>query len=276
MREKYFKSSLPWILVGLSIVLGFRFFGPFQSFQYDVPQWGQWPSLETPWLYAILHLVSFLPVFLLSFDKKVHYYTRWKTMAFPVLGVALCFIAWDVVFTHWKVWGFNDRYLSGWHLLGLPWEEWLFFFTIPFASIFIYECLRAYLPASFLPLREKWISIGLVLLLVGMALAFYSRIYTSVTCLLTAAFLVWHLLFEKGNWRPWFYLSFIVTLIPFQLIDGILTGGFTEQPVVLYNPEDFSGWRLMSIPVEDAIYGMLLLMSIVTFYERRLSRQGGR
>ena len=274
MRIKRVTFCLPWLLVGTSIVLGLCFYGPFQSFQYEVPRWGQWPTLETPWLYALLHLVSFLPVFLLSFDRKVHYYMRWKAMAIPVLVVACFFIAWDVVFTHWKVWGFNDQYLSGWHLLGLPWEEWLFFFTIPFASIFIYECLRAYLPLSFLPLREKWISIGLIVLFSGMAIAFYSRIYTSVTCLLTAAFLIWHLLYEDGSWRPRFYLAFLLTMIPFQIIDGILTGGFTEQPVVLYNPQDFSGWRIVSIPVEDAIYGLLLLMAIVTLYERRRSRQG--
>ena len=59
-----------------------------------------------------------------------------------------------------------------------------------------------------------------------------------------------------------------MSLIPFLLINGFLTGSFTQEPVVIYNPDEILGIRILNIPVEDSIYNMLMLLIVVFFYER--------
>ena len=62
-----------------------------------------------------------------------------------------------------------------------------------------------------------------------------------------------------------FLLTYVVCFIPFLIVNGILTGGFTKNPVVWYNENEIIGWRIGTIPIEDSIYNMLLLV-LVTFF----------
>lgn len=226
----------------------------------DVPLVAQIGAFETQWLYFGIHLFSFIPVFLLSFDKKVHYYTSWKHLFPAILLIAIPFILWDIIFTTWQVWGFNEKYHQILTVFGLPIEEILFFVVIPFSSIFIYQCLRYYFPRDILAPIDKWISVGLGVLLILVGILYWNRIYTSTTFLLTGAFMVVHYLYFENTYRTKFYLSYLITWGPFLLVDGVLTGGYTEQPIVIYHPEEFLNLRITSVPFEDSIYGLLLLM----------------
>jgi lycopene cyclase domain-containing protein len=61
---------------------------------------------------------------------------------------------------------------------------------------------------------------------------------------------------------PWlnkFYFSYLVLLIPFTIVNGILTGTGLEEPVVWYNDLENMGFRILTIPFEDVFYGMLLI-----------------
>lgn len=245
----------------------------FIGFDYNPPKFAAVRPFETSWLYALLHIASVGPVFALSFDRKVHYYSRWKDLFPAILLVALFFIGWDIVFTSWQVWGFHSAYLTGPAFFGLPWEEVVFFLTVPFSSLFIYECLNAYITKDYLRRIERQITIGLIVALSAFGILYYDRIYTTTTCLLTASFLIWHLLRQPGIWRGRFYLAWLVSWIPFLLVDGVLTGGFTNEPIVLYHPPEFSGWRIVSIPIEDSLYSLLMLMGITTIYEYRKERR---
>ena len=61
-----------------------------------------------------------------------------------------------------------------------------------------------------------------------------------------------------------FLLAYLIILIPFLLVNGLLTA----IPVVLYNDSENLGIRLYTIPIEDIFYGMLLIMMNVIGYER--------
>lgn len=227
------------------------------------------PQLETTYLYLLLHLVTVIPVFALSFDRRVHYYTHWRRLALPILLPGLVFIAWDAAFTYMGVWGFNESYFTGLKILQLPIEEWLFFVTIPFACVFIYECLRYYVPSDPLRKLEPLITPSLIVFFVVMAIANWARIYTATTSIFAAGVIFYFYRYGNPAWRSRFYLAFIISLLPFLLINGALTGAFTQAPVVVYHPEAFMGIRITTIPVEDSLYGFALLFWIVALYEER-------
>jgi lycopene cyclase domain-containing protein len=46
-------------------------------------------------------------------------------------------------------------------------------------------------------------------------------------------------------------------------VNGILTA----MPVLIYNDAENMGIRLYTIPLEDAFYGMLNVLQVVTVYE---------
>jgi lycopene cyclase domain-containing protein len=62
-------------------------------------------------------------------------------------------------------------------------------------------------------------------------------------------------------------LAYLVILLPFFIVNGILTGTGLEEPVVWYNDNENMGVRLFTIPVEDTIYGFLLIGLNITLYE---------
>lgn len=240
---------------------------PLNSFELLVPKLLQLDFLETQQHYWWLMLVTIIPVALLSYDKKVHYYTHWPTLFPAIIIIGLWFIGWDAVFTAVGIWGFNPHYHQASNWLGLPAEEWTFFFAVPFASYFIHVCLKSYWPNDTLAKWDRPISLGLGGVMLLMAALNWDKSYTAITMLLTGVFLIGHYFSFSNDYRTLFYRSFVVILLPFLIIDGSLTGWFTREPIVLYHPQEYLGIRLGSAPVEDAIYGFLLILLIATLKE---------
>jgi lycopene cyclase domain-containing protein len=60
-----------------------------------------------------------------------------------------------------------------------------------------------------------------------------------------------------------FYVAYFVHLIPFLLVNGVLTA----LPVVWYNNNYNLGVRLTTIPIEDTMYSMLMLLLTISVYE---------
>lgn len=218
-------------------------------------------------LYLWLNVLSFAGPFLLSFDKKVHFYTHWKTLFPAILIVGAGFIAWDIYFTENGIWGFNPDYLSGITIVNLPIEECLFFFTVPYACVFIYEVMKAYFP-KFRPAQlAYWFSLMFTITAVSLALMFSQNWYTFYA-LLGAGLLNWIIYFGwTPKWYPYFVISFFITMIPFLIVNGILTGAATPEPVVWYNENHIMGPRIVTIPVEDIFYNFFMLFPIVGIHE---------
>jgi lycopene cyclase domain-containing protein len=66
--------------------------------------------------------------------------------------------------------------------------------------------------------------------------------------------------FDKSKTINAFYFTFLVILIPFVLVNGILTGSFIDGEVVWYNNEENLGIRIFTIPIEDFSYGFSLIL----------------
>ncbi len=230
--------------------------------------------METKYLYLFINLFTISLPFLLSFDKKVHYYKRWHFLFPSIIIVAAVFIIWDVIFTAYGIWGFNSRYLVGFDIFNLPIEEWLFFITVPYASVFIYDCIKYYFPNWKTSNTGNIIAVFLGIILAIFALLNLGKHYTYIT-FITLAFILFLLSISKADYLGRFFASYIIVLVPFLLVNGILTGSLTSEPVVWYNDNFNLDLRILTIPVEDVFYGMLLILGNVAIYEylQKRSRQ---
>lgn len=206
---------------------------------------------------------AFFPV-LFSFEKQIHFVARWKYLPLSIGLPAVFFIIWDVWFTKMGVWWFSEKYTLGLRLLGLPFEEWLFFIVVPFCSLFIYENVKFFLKkVNFNDKMSEllWIAASLFMLIAVISTQY---MYTFWNFTFTTIFLIF-VLFNSWfrRYLTHFSIAFLIGAIPMLIVNGILT----SFPVVSYNPEEFSNLRFFTIPVEDFIYYFLLLGMNVYFYE---------
>lgn len=177
------------------------------------------------------------------------------------------FIPWDVIFTINGVWGFNSDYFLGVEILSLPFEEWLFFICIPFACVFTHYAVLLYFPNLKLKkVTTKAISISLVLILFVLALVNYDKWYTLVNFSLAIP-LTWLVYKYNPQLLQHFLLTFLVMLIPFFIVNGVLTGSWIDNQVVWYNDAENLGIRIGTIPVEDSIYAYSMILMNLFFFE---------
>ncbi|PRY12717.1 lycopene cyclase domain-containing protein [Pontibacter ummariensis] len=215
------------------------------------------------YIYLYLNIFTILFPLLLSFDRRVAFYKSWPALFPAILLNAVVFIAWDAFFTDLGVWGFNEAYLTGIYLWNLPLEEILFFITVPYACVFIYDVLRAYVQRDLLKPYTKGIAFFLVLALPLVAIFNIAKLYTSITFIALAILHMVHLRYFGAKYLGRFYLAYLVHLVPFLLVNGVLT----YLPIVWYNNDYNLGLRLVSIPVEDTMYSMLMLLLTISVYE---------
>lgn len=187
----------------------------------------------------------------------------------PAIGItAVLFIAWDALYTGLDVWGFNPQYVSGIYLIGLPLEEILFFFSVPYACLFTYFALNHLVERDHLFPHQELISSVLIIVLLVLGSYFMDKLYTGVTFLLAGAFLALVMLKLRVRFMGRFYFAFAFLLIPFLIINGILTGSITPEPVVWYDDSENMGIRLGTIPLEDFVYAMLMVLMPITIWEK--------
>jgi len=202
---------------------------------------------------------------LFSFHPRLNFYKEWKHFIGPCLVTAAFFLGWDALYTRLGVWAFNPEYVMGAFMLGMPVEEYLFFICIPFACLFSYHAFTVLFRFG----KRRGIRWFFLALAVGLMIAgIYNihRLYTGVTFLLLSIAL-FYCIWRKVRFFPAFLVSFLFVLIPFLLSNGVLTGSFFDRVVVSYNNEENLGIRLLTIPVEDVFYAMLLLLMNVYGFE---------
>ncbi|GGB85771.1 lycopene cyclase domain-containing protein [Dyadobacter sediminis] len=114
-----------------------------------------------------------------------------------------------------------------------------------------------------------WIFLGINAM---MGAVFYDRYYTIYTAAGLTLFLLFLKYIVKAKWLSLFYYSHMFLLIPFFIVNGILTGTGISEPIVWYNDAENMGLRILTIPVEDVFYGMLLLLLNTSLFELFLEK----
>jgi isorenieratene synthase len=213
--------------------------------------------------YLLFDLVVVVPPLLLSQLPAAGMAGRWRDALRAILLMAAPFVVWDalVVGRHWR---FNAEYVLGPRIAGLPFEEVLFFFSMPFACLFTWQSIFAARDAR--P-RQSWRPVyGLAWIAAasGVVLFASGREYTGLTLLACAGVAVWdrragtELLLQPR------FVAFLGAVVGFTLL---FNGYLTARPVVLYGEEFQLGYRIGTIPVEDFGYGIALVFGVVVGFE---------
>ena len=218
-------------------------------------------------LYLWLNISSIAVPLLYSFHPKLKLYKKFHWLLLSLILTMGVFIPWDVIFTINGIWGFNSDYFLGFKIFSLPLEEWLFFICIPFACVFTHYALLKYFPNLKLSkVATKAISINLVLILFILALVNHDKWYTLVNFSFAIP-LTWLVYKYNPQLLQYFFLTFLVMLVPFFIVNGVLTGSWIDNQVVWYNNSENLGIRMGTIPVEDSIYAYSMILMNLFFFE---------
>jgi lycopene cyclase domain-containing protein len=204
-----------------------------------------------------------LAIVLTSTGRK-QFMPRIPKYLLAILPVAIIFILWDIYAFNQGHWDFNPQYNLGIKVAGIALEETMFFFTIPFALLFLYDNFRSWISSSQLPSGFKlvWLLIGL-LGFIG-ALVFSSG-YTRLVLLALVA-IVSVLLIAGSNLyltkRFWLFIA--VQFCLFLIVNYVLTA----LPVITYGESEILGLRVLTIPVEDFVYSFVLTTACIFNFHR--------
>lgn len=223
-------------------------------------------------LYLYLDIGSIVIPLVFSFQTRLAFFKMWK-YAFPAILIsALFFILWDIYYTKIGIWGFNSDYLTGVKIFNLPVEEIMFFLCIPYSCLFTWHCLNLVGKMEKWKNIEPWITTGVLIFISLSALLFANRLYTGVTFIMLSVMIILLKLWLKVKWLGRFYITWAILLIPFCIVNGILTGTGLNAPIVWYNNHENMGIRIGTIPVEDIFYGMFLILLNITLYQKFMER----
>lgn len=214
--------------------------------------------------YLLFNLLVLSGPVLFSFEPRVRFAARWP-LAFKAVGITLIpFVLWDAVAVR-RYWWFNPRYTTGAEIAGLPVEEILFFLTVPFACLFVWEVFFADRGTGVV-MGKGVLRVGIlggVLAAVPLLWQGYEYAGTVLLALATVVGLDQILrtrLLREG--RTYWYLGLVTLFI--LLFNGYLT----FRPLVLYSDSYLLGLRIVTIPVEDFLYGYALVFLTVLLYEK--------
>jgi len=222
--------------------------------------------LASKYFYCYILIATIAYPLLQSFESKLQFYKKWKSLLPAILLCVIVHGSIDILFTNLGVWSFNPNYILGVKILYLPIEEWLWFIVTPYACVFIYEVLD-YFFEDIKPSKiifKLSLFFGIVLILI--ATIYHNNLYTCFYFSL-AALICFIAFYFKPIWWGNFLRTYLVSLLPFLVMNGLLTGSFTENPVVLYNPDHIIGYRLLNIPVEDTVFSFVILAEVIASYE---------
>jgi len=218
-------------------------------------------------LYLLINLLSISVPFIVSFDKRIQLIKYWKTLIISIIISAIPYLLWDQYFTEKSYWGFNTDYLLGIYIYALPLEEVLFFICIPFACIFTHLSILKIKPFTLTPKTTNLISVLVIVTTIILLLFNIEKAYTVWVTVFTLLIHTFAYFYYKDLLKH-YYITFLFMLIPFFIVNGILTGIGIEGEVVWYNDLQNLGIRIITIPVEDIFYAYsMILLNLMIFHK---------
>ncbi|WP_443938885.1 lycopene cyclase domain-containing protein [Pedobacter sp. MW01-1-1] len=218
--------------------------------------------------YSAILFFTVIVCFIASFDRRIQFNVHFLAFFKAAVLVAIPFIAGDVWFTAKGVWWFNSAYTLGLTIAGLPLEEWLFFICIPFSCVFTYFCIDTFFNWNKVAAFNNLLVFVSVIVGCLVALLHADKLYTLVTSVAMVLTMIYLHFIVRADWITKASLVFTVLMLGFFPVNGILTGTGLESPIVNYNQDEFLGIRMLTIPIEDAVYGYTQFLLVLYFFNR--------
>jgi lycopene cyclase domain-containing protein len=220
--------------------------------------------------YLWLNVGIIIAPLLLSFEKKVNFAKKFPAVLISILIVDVIFIPWDIIATARGHWAFNPEHVSTFSFFGLPPGEVLFFITVPYACLFMYETVLTYMKKITISYSYIFYLIPAVFCLAG-AVYFYDREYSLVVLIASAGIFSLSPFICKNSLKDFrFFMTLGVFLILFMIFNGILT----SLPIVTYGEQFNMNVRIFTIPLEDFFYNFTMLVMSVLVYDAAKSKWG--
>ncbi len=212
--------------------------------------------------YLIINICIIVIPLILSFEKRLKFYKKIPALMISVLSVGVVFIIWDIIAVSRKDWWFNSDHISGITIFNLPYEEILFFVTVPYSIVFIHECLKYYLKDKVFKINFVFI-ILIVMFFLIMGFIFHDKYYTSTVFIFCGLLiLIIGLSSSALTLSRVTIFTIIISYAPFLIVNYILT----SFPVVIYNQDSILGIRAASIPIEDFVYSFSMISGWLFVY----------
>lgn len=218
--------------------------------------------------YLLINFFTIIITFVASFDKRIKFNEHFSAFIQAALIVAVPFITWDIWFTATGVWWFNNDYTVGFTIAGLPLEEYLFFICIPFSCVFTYYCLNKFFDLSRINVFNNITVFAVTIICVLVALLHHQKVYTLITTVVTALTVIYLHFIAKKEWIAPATLVYLILMPGFFLVNGLLTGTALDSPIVNYNSEEILNIRILTIPIEDAVYGYSQFLLVIYFFKK--------
>lgn len=160
-------------------------------------------------------------------------------------------------------WSIASRYLSKINIGIIPVEFFLFFFAVPFAGIVLYEIIN-------LKYKEKRIALDnsffylFAFTFFALSIITANHSYTTNVFFLNGVLMLVVSYFKNANvfLTKNFYIFTLLSLIPFIIIDAILT----MTPILTYKSASIIGFKVGSLAIEDFFLIFFLGSAFLTVY----------
>ena len=219
--------------------------------------------------YLLINFFTILIPLARTWEPKLRFYKKFRLWFPGMLFTAVFFLIWDYFKTKYGVWSFNDDYILGPRIGGLPIEEILFFFTVPYACIFIYEAMSYFWDSGIPAFKFRTAVYVLSVILLVASFFFTHKAYTFSVLFIGGLYFPVAARLLRGNTLSIFTVTYLISLLPMAIVNGLLTA----LPVVIYDNTQNLNIRIGTIPVEDFLYSAILLCMNISLYEWRKNKQ---
>jgi lycopene cyclase domain-containing protein len=219
--------------------------------------------------YLIFNIIVLTGPLFFGAMKPFYFMDRVKYTILPIIIPGILFLIWDssVTYSHWF---FNEKYVLGITIFNLPIEEILFFITVPFACLFTWEMIIRRTDEKELVWINKLRPYLYLIIPIGVWFFISGRHYTGLAIsFLGLAILLDQLLNTNLILKRRFYL-YLLFILFFTLV---FNGYLTWRPVVTYGIDYQLDFRIITIPLEDFVYGTALIFMNTSIYQKIIDKK---
>jgi len=200
--------------------------------------------------------------------KQFYFLDKLKYALLSIIIPAIPFIIWDAAVTD-RHWFFASEYTLDFRIFGLPFEEILFFITVPYASLFTWQMVKIYFTGVTVDSHSLKSNSSLFVFLFFLILSIFAIIGGKEYTSLSAFFFALSVLFDSYfGAKILMTKRFLVYFLFVSFFTLIFNGYLTWRPIVTYDEIYQIGFRIFTIPIEDFFFGYALMIFSTSIFEK--------